>query len=95
MKSPEKYEMRLNDLENQQTSKLKEREMKEETFKDKKRLMEQLQSSLSSICKQSGKLDEVQDINEKLKYYNHLSSAYLIWSETLPRRNLCVLFLER
>lgn len=78
VKSPEKYEMRLNDLENQQTSKLKEREMKEETFKDKKRLMEQLQSSLSSICKQSGKLDEVQDINEKLKYYNHLSSAYLI-----------------
>lgn len=67
VKSPEEYKMRLNELEKQQTDKVKERETMQEAFLDKKHLIEQQTNILNFVQKQLEKFVEVQDIYHQLK----------------------------
>ncbi|XP_076622601.1 uncharacterized protein LOC143342518 [Colletes latitarsis] len=67
VKSPEKYKMRLNELEKQQSSQNKQREMMQEAYQDKKHLIEQQNAILTFIQKQLDKFGEVPDTIEQLK----------------------------
>ncbi|XP_076170101.1 uncharacterized protein LOC143148082 [Ptiloglossa arizonensis] len=67
VKSPEEYKKRLKEVEKQQSSKDKQREIMQETFQDKKHLVEQQKVILTFIQKQLDKFGEVRDMNEQLK----------------------------
>ncbi|XP_054013416.1 uncharacterized protein LOC128895139 [Hylaeus anthracinus] len=67
VKSPEKYKMRLKELEKQQTSQNKQRELMQQTCQDKKHLIEQQNVFLTFIQKQQKKFSEVPDTIEQLK----------------------------
>ncbi|XP_076760040.1 uncharacterized protein LOC143428792 [Xylocopa sonorina] len=67
VKSPEEYQMHLNELEQQQSAKVKERETMQEAFQDKKHIIEQQTNILTFIQEQLEKFTEVQDIHDRLK----------------------------
>ncbi|XP_017792243.1 PREDICTED: S phase cyclin A-associated protein in the endoplasmic reticulum-like [Habropoda laboriosa] len=67
VKTPEEYQMRLNELEQQQNVKVKERETMQEAFQDKKHSIEQQKNILAVIQNQLDKLNEMRDIYDQLK----------------------------
>ncbi|XP_076286590.1 uncharacterized protein LOC143212102 [Lasioglossum baleicum] len=70
VKSPETYEKRLKELENQQSAKIEHREALLEAFQDKKNLIEQRKKTLSFIQMQLENLSEVRCTKQKLKTVN-------------------------
>ncbi|XP_076647325.1 uncharacterized protein LOC143355951 [Halictus rubicundus] len=70
VKTPEMYEKRLNELENQQSTRVKQREMMKEAFQEKMNLFEQHKRSLSFIQEQLDKLSEVQYTHQQLQKLN-------------------------
>lgn len=71
VKSPETYEKRLKELENQQSAKVEHREMLLEAFQDKKNLIEQRNKIQSFIQKQLEKFSEMRCANQQLKYLDN------------------------
>ncbi|KAF3421459.1 hypothetical protein E2986_08474 [Frieseomelitta varia] len=67
VKSPEEYKKRLNELEQQQSTKIEEREIIQEAFQDKKCLIEKQQNVLTFIQEQLEKFTEIRDIYDRLK----------------------------
>ncbi|XP_006612596.2 probable kinetochore protein nuf2 [Apis dorsata] len=67
VQSPEEYQIRLNELEQQQSAKVKERETMQEAFQDKKYLIEQQKNILTFIQEQLEKFIEVPNIHDRLK----------------------------
>ncbi|XP_003693668.2 probable kinetochore protein nuf2 [Apis florea] len=67
VQSPEEYQIRLNELEQQQSAKVKERETMQEAFQDKKYLIEQQKNILTFIQEQLQKFIEVPNIHDRLK----------------------------
>ena len=70
VKSPEEYQKRLNELEQQQSTKIEERETIQEAFQDKKCLIEKQKNVLTFIQEQLEKFTEIRDIHDRLKYSN-------------------------
>lgn len=98
VKSPEEYKKRLKEVEKQQSSKDKQREIMQETFQDKKHLVEQQKVILTFIQKQLDKFGEVRDMNEQLKYlYNYIFHIHIITTleNITPSYFICMyIFLE-
>ncbi|KAK1116437.1 hypothetical protein K0M31_019054 [Melipona bicolor] len=67
VKSPEQYQKRLNELEQQQSTKIEEREAIQEAFQDKKCLIEKQKNVLTFIQEQLEKFTEIRDIHDRLK----------------------------
>lgn len=71
VKSPDKYEMRIKELEKQHYSKDKERKTLEEACKDKKHLLEQQTNILNFVQKQYEESVKIVDIHHQLKYFDY------------------------
>ncbi|KZC04779.1 PREDICTED: myosin heavy chain, non-muscle-like [Dufourea novaeangliae] len=67
VKSPEMYELRLNELEKQQIEKIKQRDLMQEAFQEKKNLIEKKTRIFTFIQKQLDEFNEVKDMHEQLK----------------------------
>lgn len=67
VKSPEGYQKRLSELEQQLSAKVKERETIQAAFQDKKCLIEQQKNELALTQELLEKFTEVRDIHDRLK----------------------------
>ncbi|CAK9803057.1 hypothetical protein ANTPLA_LOCUS3432 [Anthophora plagiata] len=67
VKTPEEYQMRLSELEQQQNIKVEKRERIQKEFQQKKHSLEQQTNILTFIQNQLNKLSEMRDIHDQLK----------------------------
>ncbi|XP_043587402.1 probable kinetochore protein nuf2 isoform X1 [Bombus pyrosoma] len=69
VKSPEGYQKRLSELEQQLSAKVKERETIQAAFQDKKCLIEQQKNELAFAQELLEKFTEVRDIHDRLNFF--------------------------
>lgn len=83
VKSPETYENRLKELENQQSAKIEHREIMLEAFQDKKYLIEQRKTIQSIIQKQLEMCSKMRCTNQQLKTVSAQEDSFKKQIETL------------